>query len=367
MAIGRFLQRWIEVLTSLYFAYSEALGARRAVMIAYEDDHYTVRRVKPHAGADAQSAQLNEPDPDDLLCELKPDTQIPSKLTRAIEGGLVILELPAAEVVVRRISVPAQAREFLAGIVRNQIERLSPWHSDQAAYGFDAEENSEDPANLDVRVLIASRAAIDVVREKLAATGLTIDRVVTRQTNAGITKFITLWSRLATLSREDVERAHRRIATGIAAAILVCVAVSLYAMISAASLRAGSDDAEARTKLLLRQIEGVGAQSVASLKPEERAWREKETSPTVAIVIEAVSRALPDASYLTELHLEGATLRLIGLTSDPPSVIAPLEHSGHLADVHFFAPTTRETDGALFRFHIEARIKPHFAITAEGL
>jgi general secretion pathway protein L len=366
MAIVRLLQRWIEVLTTLYLAYSESLGARRAVIISWEGNHFTARRAKPRVGADAKSADSNELDEDAVLAEWKPHKRIPGKVTRAIEGGLVILELPSAEVVVRRISVPAQAREFLAGIVRNQIDRLSPWQSEQAAYGFDAEANSEDPASLDVRVLIASRTAIDGAREKFGTMGLSIDRVVTRQSHAETTKFITLWSRLATLSGEDLDRARRRVATSIAAAVVLSLAVSLYAVISVASLRAETDNDEARTKILLRQIEGGDSQSLASLKPGERAWREKETSPTVAIMIEAVSRALPDAAYLTELHLEGVTLRIMGLTRDPPSLIAPLEQSGHLADVHFFAPTTREADGTQFRFHIEARVKPHYTITAEA-
>jgi general secretion pathway protein L len=366
MAIVRLLQRWIEVLTTLYLAYSESLGARRAVIISWEGNHFTARRAKPRVGADAKSADSNELDEDAVLAEWKPHKRIPGKVTRAIEGGLVILELPSSEVVVRRISVPAQAREFLAGIVRNQIDRLSPWQSEQAAYGFDAEANSEDPASLDVRVLIASRTAIDGAREKFGTMGLSIDRVVTRQSHAETTKFITLWSRLATLSGEDLDRARRRVATSIAAAVVLSLAVSLYAVISVASLRAETDNDEARTKILLRQIEGGDSQSLASLKPGERAWREKETSPTVAIMIEAVSRALPDAAYLTELHLEGVTLRIMGLTRDPPSLIAPLEQSGHLADVHFFAPTTREADGTQFRFHIEARVKPHYTITAEA-
>jgi general secretion pathway protein L len=366
MAIVRFLQRWIEVLTALYLTYSESLSARRAVMISWEGDHFAARRVKPRVGADANSADPNELDEDAILAEWKPHKRVPGKVSRAIEGGLVIVELPNSEVVVRRISVPAQAREFLAGIVSNQIDRLSPWQSEQAAYGFDAERNSEDPATLDVRVLIASRAAIDGAREKLGSMGLTIDRVVTRQSHAETTRFITLWSRLAALSREDLDRARWRVAASIAAAVLLGLAVSLYAVISAASLRAETDDDEARTKVLLRQIEGGDSQSLASLKPSERAWREKETSPTAAIVIEAVSRALPDAAYLTELHLEGVTLRMIGLTRDPPSLIAPLEQSGHLADVHFFAPTTREPDGSQFRFHVEARVKPRYTLAAEA-
>src|SRR5262249_1455099 len=149
-------------------------------------------------------------------------------------------------------------------------------HSDQAAFGFYAEVNSEDPANLDVRVLIASRATIDGVRDNLAGMGLTIDRAVARQSQAEITKFITLWSRLATLSNEDLDLARRRIVGGIAAVILLSVVISLGALTSAASLRAESDEAAARGKTLQRQIEGPGARSVASLKPGERAWYEKE-------------------------------------------------------------------------------------------
>jgi len=49
---------------------------------------------------------------------------------------------------------------------------------------------------------------------------------------------------------------------------------------------------------------------------------------------------------------------LVGLADDVPSLIAPLEHSGFMTEVHFFAPTTRGPNGALFWFHIEARIKP---------
>ena len=42
MAIRQLLQRWIEVLAGVYFAYLEARGARRAVIIACEGDHFTV-------------------------------------------------------------------------------------------------------------------------------------------------------------------------------------------------------------------------------------------------------------------------------------------------------------------------------------
>jgi general secretion pathway protein L len=82
------------------------------------------------------------------------------------------------------------------------------------------------------------------------------------------------------------------------------------------------------------------------------------------VLLDAVSSALPETAYLTELNLQGTTLRLIGQASDAPSLIGLLEASGHLTDVRFFAPTTRSADGVRFRFHIEARVQPRLELAA---
>ena len=81
-----------------------------------------------------------------------------------------------------------------------------------------------------------------------------------------------------------------------------------------------------------------------------------------AIAIEALSRALPDTAYLTELNIDGAKVRLVGIAQDAPALIAPLEQSGQFKDVHFYAPTTRNADGVRFVFHIEALTEPRTTI-----
>jgi general secretion pathway protein L len=360
MRIVTLLRRWIEVLTGVYFAWCESWRARRSLIISCENDRFIVRRAQPVPDA-VTPEQPDASDASTVVSVLADGVPISPDVARAVQGHFIILELPAGDVAMRRISVPAQARDFLPGIVRNQIERLSPWRADQAVYGIDADARVEDPSTLDVCVLIAARAAVDSVCAKLAAIGLTVDRIVTCQRNGASAQSVTLWSRLAAVSRERLDRASRRVAIGLAAVIVLSLGLSLWAVISAASIREESEEVAARTKVLQRQIEGPRTpQSVALLKPGERAWYEKETAPTAAIVLEAVSRALPDTAYLTELRLDHATLRIIGLTADAPALIAPLEHSGHLAEVRFFAPTTRGQGSELFRFHIEARVEPHF-------
>ncbi len=84
--------------------------------------------------------------------------------------------------------------------------------------------------------------------------------------------------------------------------------------------------------------------------------RRKYETATSVIVIEALSRLLPDHTYVTELHLAGNKLQIAGITHDAPSLIPLIEQSGHFTRATFYAPTTRSPSDPGERFHIEAQI-----------
>jgi general secretion pathway protein L len=363
MQIVAIIRRWIEVLAALFLAWRARRREQRSLIIRKEGGQLVIRPGEPGRDAIIRDAGSQQEPPGVVLSA---GTAAPGDVARAARDGFVVLELPAEGIVIRRTNVPAQAREFLAGIVRNQLERLSPWPPDQAVFGFDAEVSEEDAAILDVRVLIASRAVIDGALDELAAIGLRVDRIVAREGDAQATSPVAIWSRLADASRESLEGMRRRIGIGIAAAIGTAMVLTLWALVSASSIRDENEAVAVRTKALQRQVQaGRTPASMASLPPGERAWVAKETSAASVIVIEALSRALPDTAYVTEIRLEGMTLRIIGLADDAPALLAPLEQSEHLSNVRFFAQTTRGPDGKRFRFHIEARIEPRIRIAEE--
>jgi len=365
MQIDGLLRRWLDVLAATYFTWRDAWRARRTLIIACENDRFVLRKTPPDSKGRRDVHQEDE-ERRPVLAVVPAGEGASEEILRTAQWGSVVLEIPNENVVVRRISVPAQAREFVAGIIRNQIDRLSPWPPDEAIYGFEVDIDPQEPTALDVRVLIAARAAIDAARDQITAIGLAVDRVVTSRCRAGGAKGVTLWSRLADVSPEYQARIRRHIGIGIAATISACLFLSIWAVISASLIRARSDDIATRIDALRRQLQGPATlQSAAALPPNEREWYDKETSPSAVIVIEALSRALPDSAYLTELSVQNTTLHIVGLTTDAPPLIASLEHSGSLTGVRFFAPTTREPDGKHFRFHIEGRIEPH-AIVAEA-
>jgi len=88
--------------------------------------------------------------------------------------------------------------------------------------------------------------------------------------------------------------------------------------------------------------------------------KRKQTSPSSVMVLEEMSRVLPDSTYVTELRIERDKLQVVGLTQDAPSLIKLIEQSPQFSRAIFFAPTTRSQNESGERFHIEAHITPYF-------
>jgi len=80
-------------------------------------------------------------------------------------------------------------------VVRNQIERLSPWPADQVVYGFDAAASLKGAETLDARVLITPRANVDAALRDLGVLGVTADRIVAREPVDASAPPVVLWSR----------------------------------------------------------------------------------------------------------------------------------------------------------------------------
>ena len=282
MRIDLILQRWIGVLATLLLGFGETWRTRRALVVAHEKDTFVVRRGESVDGA--------------VVATLTPGSPASPEFARVIHRRFLTFELPADEVAIQRISVPARAREFLAGIVRNQIERLSPWQGDQVAYGFSAETSRKDAGTLDVRVLMASNAVVDAAREELAVTGLAIDRMVVREQGPEPGPPIVVWSRLDSASERIKERARRIIAFGMIAVLGLSGGLAAWAQISAASIRSDSEEIATRSEGLQRQLQGAhGGMSGASHDPAERAWNLKEMSPSSVVILESLSRTIPTA------------------------------------------------------------------------
>lgn len=145
---------------------------------------------------------------------------------------------------------------------------------------------------------------------------------------------------------------------------LLGLAGAAFAASVGAAIVVGNDldaeraDVERRIAVLRAELlSGRGSivdEAVAGLEARKRA------TPAGVIVLEALSRTLPDDTYLNEFRIENGQVQIAGLTRDAPALIRLIEQSQYFTRATFFAPTTRAPTDNREHFHIEAHIEPVF-------
>ena len=162
-------------------------------------------------------------------------------------------------------------------------------------------------------------------------------------------------SQLSAIGRTvNVPRILRTVllSAGLAAAASLLVAAYLGSSLQSEQQELQHRISQRRAALRLDPNAGGSALSLLA--------KRKQTTPSSVMVLEAVSRVLPDSTYVTELRIEGDKIQVVGMTQDAPSLIRLMEQSPQFTRATFFAPTTHAQNEPGERFHIEAHITAYF-------
>jgi general secretion pathway protein L len=337
--------RWIDVVANAVVeSFGRFVRARGLELVEEHDGVFGVRS-SDKAGAAAPS-----------LARLQIGTQ------GAISGDGALLNGSRAEIllrpsrfVFRQIELPRRAAEFLDGVVRSQIDRLTPWSVNEVAFGW---STPTDVGHDKIAVTVAATSKAMIAPYVQAVSSFAPDSIVvsTAPDDAapGAAPIVVLEQEgRSVLSTRTARRGL--IAILLLAAFAAALSVGT-AVVIADKLRDQQDDlirrlAQRRSELRV----AVDAESDSALSRLERRKHENLAS---VMVIDALTQVLPDHTYVTELRIEPTKIQLIGVTRDAPALIRLIEQSSHFTHATFFAPTTRSPSDPADRFHIEARIQP---------
>ncbi|MGA2125468.1 MAG: PilN domain-containing protein [Xanthobacteraceae bacterium] len=255
--------------------------------------------------------------------------------------------------VFRPLELPRRAGEFLDGIVRAQIDRLTPWSAVDAVFGWSAPaEISND--RIVVTVAATARALIEPLVRALTGAGanaIKVSTVIPGPAPVAVTVFERQLG-----GAFEARRVRRALVGILVFTAVVASAAGVAAVVIGGDMEARQSDIARRIaarRTALRANLDAGSDSVVAAL----ARRKNETAASV-IVLEALSQILPDHTYVTELRILGDKLQVVGVTRDAPSLIRLIEQSPHFTRATFFAPTTRSPADPGEHFHIEARIEP---------
>lgn len=340
--------RWIDRVAMTIVAGRQSLRAIPYVQLAEQDDGtFTVRKG-------SQGDVLDFPG---LPVRISGDHAAPEVarlLDPVLRGAKVEVLLQPRRFMFRPLELPRRALDFLDGIVRAQIDRLTPWSADAAAFGWHSEV---DPANDRIDVTIAATAKTLIAPFINAVAALGADTIILSAALAhpvGDAATIKISEQKAGQAADA--RRLRRILIGLAAG------GSAFASLSIAANAIVGGMFETQRDDVLRRVEERRAMMQPGRNGASEAARaleqHKHEIPSTVIAIEALSQVLPDDTYLTELRILGDKMQIVGVTKDAPSLIRLIEQTSHFSKATFFAPTTRSASEQTEHFHIEARIEP---------
>jgi general secretion pathway protein L len=288
---------------------------------------------------------------------------LPAKWKGALRDSRVEYVLQPSRFLFRSLTLPRRATDFLDGIVRAQIDRLTPWSANDAVFNW---TSPIEIANNQIEITIAAtaRAVVEPYVRLAVAVGAASVAVSTvpQQTMPDTLTGATLTTVFEQRSRAATERARIR---AVLRAVLLATAAMAVIAIGADAVIGGSLDDERddlARKISSRHAAIFAGQDGSGGSAQHLLELRKREAPSSVIVLEVLSQILPDHTYVTELRIDGDRLQLVGITRDAPSLIQLIEQSPHFTRATFFAPTTQTPGDPGERFHIEARIKPDFSL-----
>ena len=270
-------------------------------------------------------------------------------------NGQVLLRMSPSDVVERTIQIPKAASDVIEPVLHNQMDRIVPWSADDTCYGFRiVGDNEAFSDQLDISIAATTRSMLERARQACERLGLKPYAVDFAHEATADDASIEL----QLLAPDPVQQTARTLQTGIVVLIALCLMIGGFGLYQMWSRQLESDELEGRiatARASVADVKRLNEENSELRRQRERLVRRKRDEPAVMVLIEALSQAIPDSAYLTELEIHGRDARIAGKSEDPTALITVLEATPQFEDVHFSAPTTREEGETVGTFSIISR------------
>jgi general secretion pathway protein L len=348
--IKSLFDEWIAaVARAVNFGMGRYARRRRILLSEDGDNTFTAKLISARKGPALPEVSFR-------LAHGRPNPPLPAEWEAAFRGSRVEALMTSGQILFRSLDFPKQAVDFLDGMIRTQIDRLTPWAAEDAMFGWSPPlVNPQE--RVELTLAATPKQEIQPLVQLLTGVGAaSIAAFALLPAEEGAPAKIKILDQplRGTVGRApDVPRMLRigLLSAGLAAAASLIAAAYIGSSLDSEQQQLTRRISERRAALRL----GPDAGSALSLLAKR-----KQTTPSSVVVLEALSQALPDSTYVTELRIEGDKVQVVGMTQDAPSLIRLMERSPQFARATFFAPTTRAQNDPGERFHIEAHITPSF-------
>ncbi len=246
----------------------------------------------------------------------------------------------------RRVTLPAAARENLRQVVAYELDRISPFEKDQAWFVLEVgEPGGHANSRIVVDLWLLPRQRLQPWMDALREAGLGVGAVVAEGRERH--DFLPPESRARLPWKHRIARALPLFLALLALAALLLLPLGrLHHQIDRLTLKEDRIQREyEQTVKLQKRLDS----RLADLQQTAKRWA---AAPEPLEILGALSRLLPDDTYLQQLEIKGREIRLRGVSSQATALIALLEEAPGFEHPRFLSPLTRKEKQELFQLTV---------------
>jgi len=342
-----FLRWWGQELVDLVPRRVRARLTRTGEIVEVVVDEHTLAVLR-HRGGDTEEVATiaTDADPD-------PTAQACVRAACSRRGATVVLRLGEELSLRRTVTLPSVAGHDRSRMLTFQVDRLTPYAAEEVYLGHRAERSAASPKHMDVTMVVVPRQEVDAARAKAERLGVVPTTVCVDGDPPMFIPLDNQGNRL-TGARGRVERRMTTLLAAVSMALLIAIValpqVQMERQVEILRLAVDSAREEAREVIALRD------QVAAHEEQRKLLFEQHNQRPLAATILLAVTRAVPDDAWLSDLRLDGEKLRLSGFARDVSRLLARLEASPFFANVEFTSPIVQLEETNLKRFDISAQV-----------
>lgn len=322
------------------------VGTEDLLVFRFEDDGIVVERTE--GGAWRTLGRLARGDGPAALAAL-----IGTKSAGA-DGAVIVL--PQARAIARRVTLPSAAEPELARALDYEIERHTPFPSGQACHIHAIAWRDRRAGTIGVDLTVVPRALVESAVPAIRALGVE-PVAVTVADGAGDVpgdvpgRLVDIQNRnfVPNMPARSAGKGRRRSVL----ALLSCAALVAAAVSPILRLGQASDDVQRQIPLVRERAEAALAleRQVQVLEAEIAVVSSARAAlPSPTRLLEGLSSALPDDTWLTFLRLGAGQLIVEGRTASAAALVRRLEAVPGFGAVGFGTPVTRDSRDGLEHF-----------------
>lgn len=356
----RFWQWWSEELLGLIPPrWQQRLRQRGTLLcVALDDDRCRIGYGNFNEVETVASVQLGDEDE-------WPSFITEPLLTRAPKADQVVLLLPPGKVLRKTIGLPSATESGLENVLRFEMDRHTPFSSEQVYFGYRVIERDRAHQRLQVELLVVLRDYLDDLLKRL--DGLGVHPAVV-SLGGGEENWSGNGVNLLPGSRRRERRRDWRGDRRLQGVVVLVVLALLVAFPLVQQQRDAARLAEELDK------PKAAAERAAQVRDELKRLEagstylreQQEQAPTILMILKELTALLPDTTWLSRFEINDDRVRMEGESAEASALISLFERSQTLQDVSFASPITSNPRTQKDRFSLFAERKVAAATPAEA-